>query len=167
MSKVIVLNSDYSFLGVVSVERAFTYLVKGKVVIEKYVDKLFRTSDNEFLVPMVVRFIKLIRQVYKKKVPWTKKNVLIRDNKTCQYCGSKEGMMTIDHIIPKSRGGKNTFENTVCACFTCNNKKDDRTPREAQMNLKRQPKQPTVSEFSSMMYKTTNLPDIMTILGFK
>ena len=69
-----------------------------------------------------------------------------RDNHTCQYFGSKESI-TIDHIIPKSRKGKNTFENTVASCFSCNNKKGDRTPREAGMSLKTRPVQPTVMEF--------------------
>lgn len=163
MKTVIVLNADYSFMNVVSVKRAMLYISKGKVQIEKYVDGMISTVDQTFRLPLVVRFIKFIRQIYSKKVPWSKKNVLIRDNYTCQYCNSTDGKMTVDHVIPKSKRGKNTFENTVCACGLCNNMKANRTPTEAGMFLKRQPTQPTISEFTRKMAEKMNIVDI---LGF-
>ena len=74
--------------------------------------------------------------------------------------------MTVDHIIPKSRGGKNTFENTVCSCFECNNKKkQNRTPKEAGMFLKKTPHQPTVSEFTNLWFKAIDMKSIMQELG--
>lgn len=167
MSTVIVLNADYSFLNVVTVERAFLYIAKGKVTIEKYAESFFNTAEQTFKRPRIVRFIKFIRQVFKKKIPWSKRNILVRDNYTCQYCGSVAGKMTVDHIMPKSRGGKNTFENTVCSCFSCNNRKDDRTPREAEMVLNCNPTQPTVSEFTRKLAGSYASDNIFKELGFE
>lgn len=144
--KVLCLNYDYSYLNVVDKQKAFKYITSGKVTVEQYSDKLVHTFEKAYQIPLVVRFVKFIRKIYRRKVYWSKKNVMIRDDNTCMYCGSKK-QITIDHIMPKSRGGKNTFENTVAACFECNNKKGDRTPREAMMGLNMKPTQPTVMEF--------------------
>ncbi len=145
-NKILVLNFDFSYLNVVDKQKALKYIASGKVTVEQYSEKLIHSFERSYKLPLVVRFIKFIRKIYRKKVHWSKKNVMVRDNQTCMYCGSKK-QLTIDHIIPKSRGGKNTFENTVASCFTCNNKKGDRTPREAGMGLKLRPIQPTVMEF--------------------
>lgn len=167
MEKVIVLNADYSFLNLVSVERAFLYIAKGKVYVEKFADKIFTTDQADYKVPKVVRFIKFIRQVYSRKIPWTKKNVLIRDMYTCQYCGTtdKNEFFTVDHVVPKSKGGKNSFDNCVCSCFQCNNKKGDRTPHEARMFLKKKPVQPTISEFARAWSKSHRIDEILKELG--
>ena len=153
--QVLVLNSDYSYLNTVGKERALSYVKQNKVVVEKYSDLTIKKYGDKFNiveepVPAVVRFVKFIRKMYQKRIYWTKKNVHIRDNHTCQYCGCKRDL-TVDHIMPKSRGGDpDTFENTVCACFKCNNEKGDRTPREAGMRLHCVPKQPTIMEFIHM-----------------
>jgi 5-methylcytosine-specific restriction endonuclease McrA len=166
MEQVIVLNADFSFLNVVSVERAFLYIAKGKVSVEKYTDSLMCTAEEVFRKPRVVRFVKMIHQVFKKKIPWSRRNVFVRDKNVCQYCGTTNGKMTIDHIFPKSRGGKNTFINTVTACFDCNNWKDDRTPGEAVMSLLREPKAPSVSEFIRLTANMLTPKEIMKELGF-
>jgi 5-methylcytosine-specific restriction endonuclease McrA len=77
----------------------------------------------------------------------TRKNVLLRDNNQCQYCGTSRGPMTVDHIIPKTMGGTDSWENLVCACPRCNNKKGNRTPEQAGMKLPRKPSRPSYITF--------------------
>ena len=147
MERVIVLNGDYSFLNTINWKRAVCLVVKGKSEVIKYSDKVLRTVNGEFMkLPLVIRLIKIIRSIYKSHVPFTKKNVMVRDRHLCVYCKSKREL-TIDHVIPVSRGGKSTFENCVTACKQCNNKIGSKTPREAKMFLKRHPYAPTISEF--------------------
>lgn len=166
MKQCIVLNADYTFLNIVDVQRAFLYISKGKVSVEKYTTEEICTAEDSFLIPKIVRFVEFIHQVYVRRIPWSKRNVMIRDLYTCVYCGKKESKMTIDHVHPRSRGGKNTFENTVCACFACNNKKDDRTPQEAGLYIRNEPSQPTITEFARKYAEHMNVGDIMEELGF-
>ena len=160
MQTVLVLNGDYSFLNVVPLKKAMQYIIKGKVQVEKYLESTICSATETFQIPLVVRFVKFIRQMYKKKVPWSKKNVLLRDDGVCQYCGQTEGAMTVDHVIPKSRGGRNSFENAVCSCFHCNNKKGDRLPSEANMFLTKKPIHPTIAEFTQKVLKKSNIENI-------
>jgi len=89
-------------------------LAKGKVQVLKHSERLIRTAEGIAIkIPAVMRLIKLIRTLYVSRVPFSKKNVLIRDGFKCAYCGSHYGKLTIDHIKPKSKGGKTTFENCV------------------------------------------------------
>ena len=144
--QVLVLNYDYTFLNVVSLKKALNYIANGKVTIEKISDTVIRSFSLVMNTPIVVRFTKFIRRVFRRKVPWSKKNVMIRDGFKCAYCGSKKDL-SVDHILPSSRGGKDTFENTVTACLKCNNIKGNKTPREARMVLIVKPNQPTITEF--------------------
>jgi len=165
MEKVIVLNYDYSFLNVVSPERAYSYICRGKVVVEKFAEKFLTTTEKSFKVPLVIRFSYMIRQVYKRKVPWSKPNVLIRDRYTCAYCGKVDKKhMTVDHVIPKDLGGKNTFENTTAACEKCNNKKGNKTTLECGMFPKHKLRQPTISEFIRIWYEEADISHIMNSL---
>jgi len=165
MDRCIVLNGDYTFLNTVGWKRAICLLVKGKIEPLKYTDKVVRNVDGtEIRVPLVVKLIKVIRMIYKNRVPFTKKNVFIRDAYKCQYCGTNIEL-TIDHIIPVSRGGKNTFENCVAACKPCNNKKNNRTPSEANMFLRRQPHAPTISEFFKIKMEALGMYAYLKELG--
>lgn len=164
-NQVIVLNFDYSFLGVVPMERAFLYIAKGKVYIEKFSEKVLTTYKEKFKVPLVVRFSYMVREVYKRKIPWSKRNVLIRDKFTCGYCGKiDKNHMTVDHVFPKSKGGKNTFENTCAACFECNNKKNDKTTDEARMFPKHKLTHPTITEFIRMWYDSVDFREMMATI---
>jgi 5-methylcytosine-specific restriction endonuclease McrA len=167
MEQVIILNSDYSFLNVVSWKKAVKLMVKGKAEVVKYSNKMIHNAEKtvEMLIPKVLRIIKLIRCVYKNKVPFSKRNVLVRDGFVCMYCGSEERRLTIDHIIPKSKGGKSNFENCVASCKPCNNKKNDRTPREAGMTLIKQPSVPTIMEFFKIRMKKFGVDDTLRELG--
>lgn len=163
MGTVILLNADYSFLNTISVEKAFTLIAKAKVQILENTDKVIRSVYNSWPVPKIMRLLYIVRVVYRNKVPWTPRNIFIRDNYTCQYCGAK---LTVkqsecEHIIPRSRSGKSTFENTVCSCHRCNQRKADKTPREAGMGLKRQPYQPTIMEFIQIRLKSSGINDIL------
>ena len=165
MERVIVLNGDYTFLNTINWKRAVCLVVKGKSEVVKYSDRILRTAGGAIMkCPLVIRLIKIIRSIYKSHVPFTKKNVMARDRHLCVYCKSNKEL-TIDHVIPVSRGGKSTFENCVAACRPCNNKKGNRTPREAKMFLKRQPYAPTISEFFRLKMAQLGMHKLLKELG--
>ena len=165
MNRCIVLNGDYTFLNTVGWRRAMCLVIKGKTEVLKYADRVIKCVDGSVMrIPLVMRLIKVIRLIYKTRVPFTKKNVFIRDGFKCLYCGSGNEL-TIDHIIPASRGGKNTFENCVAACKPCNNKKNNRTPSEAHMYLMRRPYAPTISEFFRIKMKALGMDVYLKELG--
>ncbi|UCD33811.1 MAG: HNH endonuclease [Desulfobacterales bacterium] len=112
-----------------------------------------------------MRLIKLIRTLYVNRVPFSKKNVLVRDGFKCAYCANERRRLTIDHIIPKSRGGKTTFENCVSSCKPCNNRKGNKTPTEVRMYLKVKAYQPTISEFLRLKVKKLGINDVLRDLG--
>ncbi len=161
--KVIVLNADYSYLTSIDWKRAINLIIMGKVEVLKTTTRVIKSVSRSILVPSVIKWVKFIRKLYKGKVPWNKKNVLIRDKNQCQYCRTyfSTERLTIDHIIPSSRGGKNTFVNCVASCKICNNKKGDRTPNEAHMPLIRSPFQPTIMEFITIKMKSLGVDKII------
>jgi 5-methylcytosine-specific restriction endonuclease McrA len=143
---VIVLNFDYSYLNTVDWKKAVRYILKHKAEIIHTAEDTLRTVDRSLAKPLIVRLLKMVRSVYKKRVPFSYKNVMKRDKHICQYCGSHEDL-TIDHVIPKSRGGKNTFENCVTACRTCNHRKGNKLMNEVNMQLRKRPHAPSLIEF--------------------
>ena len=166
MTHCVLLNADYTFLNLVNWKRAVCLMAKGKVEVVKDSRNIIRNcSGVELKVPAVMRLIKLIRTIYRSSVTFTKKNVLIRDRFKCAYCGARREKLSIDHIIPKSRGGKMTFENCVAACRPCNLKKGGRTPNEARMYLKVRPYQPTISEFLRLKFENLGIQDVLRELG--
>lgn len=166
MTHCVLLNADYTFLNLVNWKRAVCLMAKGKVEVVKDSPLTIRNcSGVELKVPAVMRLIKLIRTIYRSSVTFTKRNVLIRDRFKCAYCGARREKLSIDHIIPKSRGGKMTFENCVAACRPCNLKKGGRTPREARMYLKVRPNQPTISEFLRLKFENLGIHDVLRELG--
>ena len=166
MTHCILLNADYTFLNVVHWKRAVCLQAKGKVEVLKDSAKTLRSSSGAvFKVPAVMRLIKLIRTLYRTGVAFCKKNVFIRDGFKCAYCGTARLRLTIDHIIPKSRGGTSSFENCVAACKPCNIKKGYQTPTEAKMYLNVRPVQPTISEFLRLKLQKLGINDILRDLG--
>jgi 5-methylcytosine-specific restriction endonuclease McrA len=166
MTQCVLLNADYSFLNLVNWKRAFCLIAKGKVEVVKDSQRTIRNaSGDELKVPAVMRLIKLIRTIYRSSVSFTKRNVLVRDRFKCAYCGTRKERLSIDHIIPKSRGGKTNFENCVAACKACNLKKGGRTPNEAKMYLKARPFQPTISEFLRLKFENLGIHDVLADLG--
>jgi 5-methylcytosine-specific restriction endonuclease McrA len=167
MSHCILLNADYSFLNLVNWKRAMCLMAKGKVEVVKDSRAAVLSSGGRiFQVPAVLRLIKLIRTIYRAGVAFSKRNVFVRDGFRCAYCGDRRDRLSIDHIVPKSRGGKTTFENCVAACKGCNLKKGGRTPGEAGMFLRTKAYQPTISEFLRMKFQNRGVQALLAEIGF-
>ncbi len=166
MSQCVLLNADYTFLNLVHWKRAMCLLAKGKVEVIAASQLTVHTARGQVLrVPRVMRLIKLIRLIYRTGVAFTKRNVLLRDGFRCAYCGRHADRLSIDHIVPRSRGGRTGFDNCVAACRQCNLKKGGRTPREAGMYLKTKAYQPTVSEFLQLKFRHLGLQHVLAELG--
>ena len=139
---VLLLNADYSALSVCSVERAIILVLLQKAdLVEAHSDRFVRSTSLRLPWPSIVRLKFYVRVPY-KRIMISRKNVLRRDRFRCQYCNSRE-RLTIDHVLPKSRGGRDTWENLVTACTRCNTRKGNRTPEEAAMPLLRKPFRPS------------------------
>jgi 5-methylcytosine-specific restriction endonuclease McrA len=163
--KVTVLNRNYEYLNSINWQKAIKLIVKGKVTVIKYTEMVVNTAEHMVVkIPLVIKLIKLIRTIYRTKVPFSKKNVMIRDGFACQYCGRTTGL-TIDHVIPRSKRGKSTFENCVAACKQCNSKKGSKLPSEASMYLKKQPFAPTIAEFTRSKAIKSGMYDILKDFG--
>ena len=145
-SRVLVLNQDFSPLMVCSVERAFilVYLNKSELIRPANGHKL-HTVTHAYPMPSVIRLNRYVHAPY-KGVTLTRQNVFKRDNQECQYCGTRRDL-TLDHVMPSSRGGQHSWQNLVTACKRCNAKKGDCTPDEANMPLKRKPFKPSYALF--------------------
>ena len=140
--QVLVLNQDYQALSICSVERAFilVYLRKAELV-HHNANISLHTVSQSYLMPTISRLYNYVRVPY-KKVSLTRTNVFRRDNSRCQYCGSHH-FLTLDHVVPRSRGGKDTWENLTTACQACNTRKGDMSPEEAGLSLSRPPFRPS------------------------
>lgn len=163
----IVLNADYSFLNTVNVKKAICLIMKGKAEVVKDGKKILTNFEKSIrmAVPKVIRLIKIVRMAFRKGVPWSKRNVFTRDEFTCQYCNTKfkkkSKSLTIDHVVPKSKGGKTSWVNCVCACRNCNSNKDNRTPNEIGLTLLKKPVKPTIGEFIQLKAKQYGLDKIL------
>lgn len=144
--RVLVLNQDFSPLMVCSVERAFilVYLNKSEMVRPANGHKL-HSITRTFPMPSVIRLNRYVNAPY-KGVNLTRQNIFKRDNFECQFCGTKKDL-TLDHVVPSSRGGAHSWLNLVTACKRCNAKKGDFTPEEAGMQLIRRPYKPSYAIF--------------------
>lgn len=138
MGKVLVLNASYEPLNITSWRRAVVLLLKGKAEQLEHNGQLIY---RDFPIPTVIRLRHFVKVPY-KEIPLTRRNLLERDRQTCQYCNYRGEELTLDHVMPRSRGGADTWENLVAACVRCNVKKGNRTPKEANMPLHHQPRRP-------------------------
>jgi len=157
----IVLQNDYQILGTTSWKRAISLVCSDKA--EILYESKYKIHPKVF-APLVIRLIKSIRNLWKKEVPWNRANIHIRDEYTCQYCGKfikNKKDATLDHITPRSKGGKNSWENLVTSCFECNNTKADRLPSEAKMSLIRKPWKPTIMEFVIIKVRSEGLENVL------
>lgn len=139
--QVLILNQNYEPMSVIAAKKAVVLLYLGKVEIIEHHSEYIHSVSRAFPYPSIVRLMSFI-SVPRKRVVLSRKNVLKRDNHRCQYCGSSHKMLTVDHVIPKNRDGDESWENLVCACVQCNNRKGNRTPEEAGMHLSRRPQKP-------------------------
>ena len=144
MTAVLVLNATYEPLSVVSIRRAIVLLLKEKAELLEAAEATLRATGLSMPVPLVIRMVYYVRIPKNSVLPLSRRTVMARDQYTCQYCGMApiRAELTLDHVVPRSRGGKSEWENVVVACRGCNQKKGNRTPREAQMTLLREPHRP-------------------------
>jgi len=144
VASVLVLNATYEPLSVVSVRRAVVLLLKEKAELLEAAEARLRAEQLNMPVPLVIRMVYYVRIPRTMNLPLSRRTVMARDQYTCQYCGATPGRaeLTIDHVVPRSRGGSTSWENLTVACRPCNQRKGNRTPREAGMALRRQPHRP-------------------------
>ena len=141
--RVLVLNQSYEPIMVVGAKRAIILILSEKVdALENY-RELIHSAYLTLPLPSVIK-LKHYARIMRKDIVLSRKNILKRDNHTCQYCGIGSVPMTIDHIIPRQGGGEDSWYNLVAACVKCNTRKGNRTPREAQMKLKKRARKPTM-----------------------
>jgi 5-methylcytosine-specific restriction endonuclease McrA len=171
-SAVLVLNKSYQPLHVTTVKRAFCLLYQGmaKAVDENYQlfdfdswstlsvavhDDSINTVNRAIRIPRVVLLTTCARPP-RKIVRFNRHNIYLRDKNTCQYCGktSSKSELNLDHVIPRTQGGKTNWKNIVCSCYPCNLRKGGRTPREAKMLLLNKPKRPKWSPLFGFPGKT-------------
>ncbi len=140
--KVLLLNQNYEPLTVVSAQKAIILAFLEKVEIVEKHDCWVHSQHMAFPLPSIVRLLRYIR-IPHQHVELSRRNILKRDNFRCQYCGTTRGPFTVDHVIPKVRGGSDSWDNLVCACVRCNNRKGDRSPEQANLRLMKAPRRPS------------------------
>lgn len=139
MERTLLLSALYEPIQVISWQRAMHLFFLGKVEILDHYDRKIGSASVDLHVPCVVRLLKYVytRRLY-RRAAYSRQGVFVRDRFHCQYCGRKFGPkdLTLDHVVPASKGGETSFHNLVAACLTCNMRKADRTPEQARMGLK-------------------------------
>ncbi len=140
MSKALVLNATYEPLCVVPARRALVLVLKEKAEVVHATEAALRSERAEFPVPSVIRLTYFVKVPFRARAALNRRAVFARDGHRCQYCGATAD--SIDHVVPRSRGGEHTWENVVAACRPCNSRKEDRLAHEAGMVLRRHPTAP-------------------------
>lgn len=140
-SPVLVLNLNYVPINVSTVRRAIILLSKGKAELLENHQGQVHTISARVEAPSIIRLVYLVKRPFAPR-KLSKKEIFLRDQYTCQYCGKKTPDLTLDHVIPRRQRGAHTWENVVAACSRCNLHKAGRTPAEANMRLKQEPRVP-------------------------
>ena len=138
---VLVLNASYEPVNICAARRALVLILKGVASAEAHAGDFIHASRRDFAMPSVIRLLEYRRIPHQTRA-LSRKNILIRDRYTCQYCHKTfpGAELTLDHVIPRSRSGETSWENLVACCHGCNNHKGNRTPEEAGMRLRRYPR---------------------------
>jgi len=138
---VLVLNASYEPINICAARRALVLILKGVASAEEVAPSSVHSARRTLPVPSVIRLLEYRRIPHQTRA-LSRKNILMRDRYTCQYCHKSlpSGEMTLDHVVPRSRAGETTWENLVACCHPCNNRKGNRTPDEAGMRLARLPR---------------------------
>ena len=137
----LVLNATYEPVNVCGARRALVLILKGAALAEEELAKEVHSASLAIRVPSVIRLLEYHRIPYQTRV-LSRRNILIRDHYTCQFCAEafSSSELTLDHVLPRSQGGRSAWENLVACCYYCNNRKGDRTPEQAGMRLLRPPR---------------------------
>ena len=137
------LNQNYEAMSICNIKRAVILLFLGKAEMVASKDsQTINSVSRRVPFPTIIKLLVYFRVPY-KKIVLSRKNILRRDGYKCQYCNKSDTALTIDHIIPKSKGGDDSWENLITACISCNNKKGDRSPEEANMTIRKKPTKPS------------------------
>jgi 5-methylcytosine-specific restriction endonuclease McrA len=138
---VLVLNASYEPINICAARRAIVLVLKGVATAEEQSHLTVRSAIKSVTLPSVIRLLGYRRIPHQARA-LSRKNILMRDRFTCQYCSRTlpSGELTLDHVLPRSRAGESAWENLVACCHACNNRKGSRTPEEAGMHLVRQPR---------------------------
>ena len=146
-SVVLLLNADYEPLNVCDVRRAFRLVFGEKAEVIQYDHHEVATVRVSYRAPSVIRLQHHIRRP-RPRVRLSRREVFARDSHMCQYCGRQSVELTLDHVMPRHRGGAHTWDNLVAACKSCNHRKGGKTVDEARMRLLRQPHEPRCDVYS-------------------
>jgi 5-methylcytosine-specific restriction endonuclease McrA len=157
VQQVLVLNASYEPLNVCSVRRAHVLVFKGKAEVLEDLPRPLRSASDTFRWPHVIRLVQYVRvpRAVKRKI--SRRALFARDGWRCQYCGST-GKLTLDHVVPRSRGGDSVWENVVTSCAPCNLKKGNRLLDEVEMRLISSPKPPSPALFVTLA--APKVPDV-------
>src|SRR5215203_3882580 len=147
MKQVLVLNASYEALNVTSVRRAHVLVFKGKAEVIEALEQPLRSASDTFLWPHVIRLVTYVSVPRKVQRKISRRALFARDGWRCAYCGTSSGRLTLDHVVPRSRGGESSWENVVTACAPCNHKKGNRLLEETQMALSFVPRAPAPALF--------------------
>jgi 5-methylcytosine-specific restriction endonuclease McrA len=139
------------------VRRAIVLVFDGKAEVLEANGHVVRTATRSFPAPSVIRMVYLIRRPH-PRVKLTRREVFIRDGYTCQYCGRQSNDLTIDHVIPRSRGGVHSWENLVSACKPCNHRKGGKLLAEARMSLRKEPREPRAGRYYTIERRIEGAP---------
>jgi len=153
---VLVLNQNYEPLNVTRVRRAVVMVTMGNAEMLENGIGVIHSARAVIEIPSVIRLPRLVKRPRMER-KMSRYEVFVRDDFTCQYCGTKNRDITIDHLIPRSQRGSHTWENVVCACGRCNRRKAGRTPQQAGMKLLRQPFRPVVKYGGFVPYRYREL----------
>jgi 5-methylcytosine-specific restriction endonuclease McrA len=157
VTHVLVLNQNYEPLNVCNARRALVLVDGGRAEVLEVDGLVYRSPSRTFRVPSVIRLNHLIKRP-RPRVRLTRREIFMRDQYTCQYCGLRTKELTLDHVIPKHRGGRHLWENLVSACRSCNHHKGGRTVEEAKMTLYRLPVEPKATpQYLFQSYLSGNL----------
>jgi 5-methylcytosine-specific restriction endonuclease McrA len=149
---VLVLNATFEPINVTAVRRALVLMLKGVAQAEETQASEVHSTSRAVSVPSVIRLLSY-RHIPQQSRALSRKNILLRDRNTCQFCGRAlpASELTLDHVMPRSRGGHSSWENLVACCYQCNNRKGDRTPEEAGLQLARRPRPFTLHTSRQLM----------------
>ena len=147
MQQVLVLNASYEPLNVCSLRRAHVLVYKGKAEVIEELDRPLRSATSTYRWPHVIRLVQYVRvpRIVQRKI--SRRALFARVGWRCVYCGTAGGRLTLDHVIPRSRGGESSWENVVTSCAPCNLRKADRLPHEVHMELAVPPRPPAAVLF--------------------
>jgi 5-methylcytosine-specific restriction endonuclease McrA len=144
---VLVLNATYEPINVCTVRRAVVLLLKDKAEVIEHGDWELHAATTTMTRPVVIRlvsYVRIPRDTHRRKI--TRRAVFARDDWTCQYCGARSNL-TVDHVVPRSKGGTSSWDNIVASCAPCNRRKGNASPRQAGMSLTRPPGTPSPHVF--------------------